>query len=371
MPNIETHVNGHGPLTGWYVNGHEIICAYMNGVVVFSKTLYLTLPCNPNSTELNLRDFIDSKAPKDSNGKLIHCHFVVTLNPSNHNNSSCHHPTIRTGNLTNLAVTLIINGSLEAGRPEHTAALEVNGNITLKNNGWIRAYGGEGGLGGKGGTGPSGTATTTKLETRYTFKGCNRSNGDGSYAVGWNANHYPYDQSYAWNGYGGWKTMPSCGPYTGWVNAFGGMPSGRYRLVKPQKYCTTCAFDTPPGSGANITYLDSRIFAIEREYKVSTATTGGAGGAGGAGGKGQYYKHPATNGKSGSLGAPGTQPETTRGCRGGTGGRGGTWGNTGNTGARGDCNGLSGKVGKPGGIAIQGKSNISGTGYGNTYGSVI
>ena len=61
-----TYVDGQGPITDWEFNGTDLLRAYLDNVLVFVKAIGLRLPCNPNYTSLNLRDFIDARNPNNS-----------------------------------------------------------------------------------------------------------------------------------------------------------------------------------------------------------------------------------------------------------------------------------------------------------------
>ncbi len=360
-PIIETYMNGT-KINDWYFDGVPLTCAYMNGFVVFSKVLRLTLPCNPNTTEVNLRDFIDAADPSGE-----YCHIMITLNPSGHNPGACHHPTIVTGDLTDLHVTLINNGSIEAGTPDARAALILYSDLTLINNGYIRASGGKGGKGGKGGDVPGGT-TISAVDLAYGYHG----------GYSWAAN-LP--------NHGDWEIRPpgdaisnDCSkPNSGiWDINIYKYDNGEFQKLNiaqtsteaQAKAITVSAnrrYIIGPGQLSSKTYTVHRRLYVENTVECAgytrqhwaiavdetVTTTGGTGGEGGAGGEGQYYKYTAKGGSLGTVGTPGSHPPSTTGGTGGTGGPGGVWGKDGDRGGTGFKGGSLGIVGEEGSLAIE------------------
>ncbi len=331
-----TYVDGNGPLTTWFFTGEDGIItdlryAYMDGVLVFEKTLNLTLPCNPSYNNLNLKDFIDAR---NQDGYYM-INVLLPKCSGSCSTCNCHHPTIETGDLSKLYVTLTIDGCLEAGWSSAPAALSITSPLILKNNGRILGYGGRGGNGGRGNTGPSGTTSTTDP---FTY--------GGSYY--WDVSCTPCHNSpnttvlFKWGGSGG--TVANCATCPG--------PSSH-----KSGSCTYTRGSVQSGSISDCAGGNTHArCSISR--KCTTSTAGGAGGGGGDGGDGQWYKHAAEPGEGGDPGAPGSNPPGTTGDTGGTGGHGGTWGKAGGK-------GVGGSNGSSGGKAIIGSSHIKNSDWNN------
>ncbi len=317
-----TYVNGNGPLVEWRFNGADLRRAYMDGVLIFEKPITLHLPCNPSYTSANLEDFIKANNPNDY--KLV---FVYL-------DAGCSHPTLYTGNLSHWYVSLIINGSLEAGTSSSTAALIMESTTLLSNNGYIRGYGGRGGKGGDGKPGSSYTVDTASSEGPI------------------------YDGSNYW--------YVTCGPYPGSrdVRVIGTWAGSSFTV---QDRATPCTSQKTSGSSGGCTYYRGALrdgdgacdgdtydsYEIRRKCGGTKTYSGGSGGNGGAGGSGSYYKSAVQPGASGSPGADGGHPPQTSGYDGCRGGDGGTWGQSGSTGSGGG-NCYSGSGGSSGGSAIKG-----------------
>jgi hypothetical protein len=335
-----TYFNGSPEIDTWYYNGTDLLRAYFNNVLVFEKPLYLTLPCNPNYTSLNLRTFINDRNPNN----LVKV--IITLP------SGCHHPTIYSGNLNGLYVFLKIesNAYLEAGTYNAPAALSLSSDMWLENNGEIRGYGGKGGKGGRG------------------HKGDDYSTGGNT------CSGYEYDGDHYW--------YASC---TDCINSSNTTVTFKFGSYSGQlSGCTTCDGASHYSYGGADYYKGSHqsgnatcdgnthsYWSIRRCHDTTQNYSGGNGGEGGEGGPGQWYKHGWENGKPGHAGDPGGHPEDTRGYTGGQGGHGGSWGAQGERGHRGEGNGSYGAYGAAGGKSITGSSHLqSGSSTGTTRGDV-
>ncbi len=333
-----TYVEGNGPLVEWRFNGTDLLRAYMNGVLIFEKPLILHLPCNKkNYTSLVLEDFIKANNPNDY--RLV---FVYL-------DAGCSHPTLYTGNLSHWYVSLIINGSLEAGTPSSQAALIIESNLQVTNNGYIRGYGGRGGDGGDGKPGSSYTVDTTST--------------DGPL----------YDSNHRW--------YVTCGPFPGSrdVRVTGTWAGSSFTI---QSRATPCTSQKTSGSSGDCTYYRGSLkvgngtcdgdtydyYSIRRKCGGTKTYSGGSGGNGGNGGSGIYYLNSAKPGGGGSPGSDGGHPEQTRGHSGCKGGDGGTWGQSGDTGSGGG-NCYSGSGGSGGGNAIKGARFLDSTSILNDGGS--
>ncbi len=337
---INTFFNGGASLDTWYFSGEsdprgtQLIKAYMDGVLVFRKILYVTLACNPPRADYTLRTIIDKAAkqalidiapPEGPDFTQTFAETIVTLN------GGCHFPSLHTGDLSGMNVTLINNGSIEAGYDDSEAALHLTSQITIVNNGSILGRGKHGSDGANGANGPSYTVDINKCETRY----------DGSNY--WYVTCGPCPASsnttvtYKWDGGGG--TVATCAtcPGPSSKSAGGGVTYSKGARKTGDGLCDGDTYDK---------------YAVKRCYVAHSQCTGGAGGAGGKGGAGQYYQHPAVPGEPGKSGKDGTCPPGTKGGSGGNGGTGGVWGT--------------------GGAAIVGKNatNSSLTGGGTIKGSV-
>ncbi len=326
-----TYVDGLGPLTDWEYNGTDLQRAYMDNELVFIKALRLHLPCNPNYTVLNLREFIDARNPNNAPVIIVY------------QDAGCSHPTLNTGNLAGLHVMLRVEGSLEAGSTS-TPALNITSELQVINTGWIRGYGGQGG---QGGTGVSGTSSTEVVKSNWEDKfsygtvclGSCGNTGNTMWAEDTGAAGNPW--------YPGTLKMWNGAMSGGGCNS---LPSG-YEYRRGAFHCPGALGQ--PGTCAGGLF---NTYHIQRRTNKTVIISGGTGGTGGTGGVGQYYKHPAQPGSSGLIGAAGSAPEGTRGHRGGAGGAGGSWSDTGSLGLSGEGGGTAGSPGLPGGIAVTGSS---------------
>ncbi len=353
-----TYVDGQGPITDWEFNGTDLLRAYLDNVLVFVKAIGLRLPCNPNYTSLNLRDFIDARNPNNSS--------VVTV----YLDAGCSHPTINTGNLTGLNVVLKINGSLESGS-YNSPALKCTSSLLLEINGHIRAAGGAGGKGGKGGVGASTSKHITgawsseqwDMGIQYDRMSCNSpwvGWMDCSQMHAWSDPWQPQSPIIFWNGTKSVYADTKCRTNT---------IDEKYEYARGGFHCWAGMVGTGTANHGRGHFKSSKI---KRRLNYDKNEVGGSGGAGGSGGKGQYYKNPATNGSAGSGGAPGDNPEATRGGKGGVGGKGGAWGATGAKGATGARSGSAGSNGfAPLPPAISGKSYLGTSNLNNVTGSII
>ncbi len=337
-----TYVDTKGPMTDWFYTGSDgvttdLLRAYLNGILIFEKALKLYLPCNPNYTSLNLRDFIDARNPNN-------LHFVTV-----YSTAGCIHPTLHSGDLSGFYVVLDISGSLQAGTPSSTAALALTSNlqVNLHNSGSILGYGGHGGRGKDGAIGSGGTTTTTKNEGPFY---------NGNYY--WDVSCTPCHNSpnttvkFKWGSTSG--TVANCATCPGGTTHKSGSCT-YYRGSVRSGSISNCAGGNTHGQ-----------CEIRRTCSTTVHKTGGSGGSGGAGGTGQYYKHAAKPGITGQTGSPGSHPESTRGETGGTGGAGGTWGNTGNPGGPSG----TGSPGSTGGAAITGASRITNSDWNSSGGTI-
>ncbi len=319
-----TYVDTEGPMFDWEFNGTDLQRAYMDNVLVFVKALRLHLPCNPNYTSVNLRDFIDARNPRN---------IPVVIVYLDANCSSCHHPTINSGNLSGLKVFLKIRGSLEAGSPS-TPALNLTSPLHLENTGCILGYGGRGGNGGKGAQGDS------WIEDYWKWGGDKFDECGPTYV--WYNWCCPTNQDVYWAG--GGKHLEHCATTISWGS------NTKVRRGSSKAAETGCP----------------NTYAIQMGKKYYKEHPGGAGGAGGAGGVGQYYKHAAEDGDPGKAGAAGPKPEGTRGRTGGRGGHGGEWYLPGEPGQGG------GSAGRPGGPSIVGARYLdAGSTTGYTLGPIV
>jgi hypothetical protein len=327
-----TYFNGSPKIEDWYFNDTQLMRAFFNDVLIFERTLYIDLPCNPGYDSLNLSSFIASNNPDG-----LRTIFVKLR-------SGCHHPTIKIFNdINNLClVTLIIDGYLEAN--ENDPALVVgSNNVKLINHGEIRGRGGDGGAGGRGADGRELSETTTT------------------------------SKSGTWHVY--------CTPCTGRTAIISISNGG------PTSDCISNCNTTSYGGWKRGSYISgsyNHCGEVDIYYNASTTTTttvnkaGGVGGAGGIGPReGQWYNHPFEDRSPGGAGTSGGHPPETQAGDGGYGGKGGDWGEDGEDGEDGHPN-YYGDPGDPGvegtekGIAIQGSGNlISGSSLGTVKGKIL
>ena len=137
-----------------YFNGVAISQMYLNGDIVFYRSLVLELPQYSDNTIINLAAFIASKNPDNIRKIIVH---------NGHTQ-----PTLRTYSLAGLEVTLINDGEFQGTSPSSDAFI-INSPLVLINNGWIRGAGGNG-IDGK----------------------------DAPDVLGWVHSEYLYDGSWSW-----------------------------------------------------------------------------------------------------------------------------------------------------------------------------
>ena len=348
----ETHINNSNKLREWWMTTsqgqYELFEAYLNGTIVYRKALELFLP-NPgsNNSTINLRTFIDANNPDGYE-------YIIVYN-------QYRQPTIRTGDLTGLDVTLINYNEIQ-GRISGSSGLILESNITLDNQGWIR---GAGGTGGTGGQSPDVSKSVGAWQSRssYDDKGTYTEGVTGSGCVA--GGNGPFYNRF-------WK-------------AAGGTNSGAWvsTICTLQHYWNTSSAGT--WGDYSPSYEDSKTprlyYTGGTMYVVITSTQTLYGGAGGAGGVGQSFTN-ATAGAGAAGGAgyvvgvnPGFDPSTgfnypvTNGsdANGGSGGSGGTWGQPG-------ASGNPSAGGTPGSAGGNPGNSISNTGYlnpGSNIGQVI
>jgi len=303
----------------------DIAEAYLNGRLVFTKELELTLPAH--TSPVNLRSFIDANNPKG------YRNIVIT--------NTRVQPSIITGDINDLNVTLINNGEIQ-GTPSTGYGLKLQSPLKLINNGYIR---GKGGDGGKGGKGANDTYTSYEYNEQYKFTTCHidrdsqywvatftQSNGVKSTYAKWGTKYREMN----WDHFNtSWFTIPGL--------------SGEFRM---KKYKTTryCSYNT-------------KFYSIERRTSVTKTRIGGDGGNGGLG---RAFNRNATAGQQGKPSNP------AGGNSGGAGGAGGSWGVNGANGARGGGNGANGSPGGRHGYALENAQYLkSGSKEGNLVGGKV
>lgn len=204
-------------------NGITIQQAYSDDVHVYTRGASLTLPQFDDT--FVLADFIRKNNPKGRQRITVVNNFTQ--------------PTMRTGNLSGLDVTLINNGSI-IGTQSGADAIILESKLKIVNNGYIRAAGGRGGNG-KNGTpgvpGKKGKDKTVRGKAagwgKITHKGCCTplSNGysrDRTVHVGygWKVRIKQIIGAYGWaTGTEGWVTGP-CGETKKWERTEIGLATG-------------------------------------------------------------------------------------------------------------------------------------------------
>jgi hypothetical protein len=303
--------SSNSALYRWHFNRTDLDFAYMNKVLVFAKYLNLYLPCNPNYTKLNLREFIDNHNPM----RIKYVRVILR--------SGCHHPTIETGDLTPYVVVFDNYGSVESGWPTAPGALIVDTPLVLNNYGYIRARGGRGGQGGKGHFHPDYSEERTHVTTMY-------STGSPKYYWRTFCSGSPRHMVLYWNNKKvDWYRKPYTNSY---LDDPRSADSSACTMVGPVKlfdgwgeYLHRTEYYRGNSHGGG-------CYDIIQHHHYTVNFIGGEGGDGGRGGEGQYYMHPAQPGGSGYAGKPGQHPPQTTGYTGGIGGWGGDWGETGEQG---------------------------------------
>ena len=326
-----------------FFNGATVENAYLNGVHVYTKTLFLTL--NQQTAAFNLTNWIKSKNPHGRKRVIITNGLVQprmdTGNLMGHNAA--------TGKTELMDVTFTNNGQFHGVSASGTG-MNVQAPLIFINNGWIRGAGGNGGKGGNGAAGAKG-ANDTYLYTEEKFKfPFSPSVPVGKHYIFWRENAGGFEPTLSW--YTMCCTGPIGTPACGFIPlAYGEMgPVTGHGLPSGWKY-----YRGKGNGGHKYTdcwgHADAGWYYVKRTQKrPRTGGKGGSGGAGGAGGLGQWFNHSRTagvNGKGGGAGhgsSPSGGHSGKKGGSGGKGGTGGTWGAKGASGAHGAGGGAAGKA---------------------------
>jgi len=320
----DVQVPGYGP---------RIDFVYDNRVLVWQRMLELTLP--QFSKTFNLAQWIKANNPRNVEQVIV----------SNNRTQ----PSILSGNLSGLNVTLINNGEFRGTSPSSTA-MAISSEMKLINNGWIR---GAGGNGGKGEYGKNGGNKWISAKWKEYWDGKN------------------------------WWMMPGppnnvhCGaflaPRTAWVvsSQTGGIPQmnwkGRYKrgMCSVSGPCSVSGVGTAKRGSYKRNFGGEcghrfNAYAVSVKQKDGYTILGGKAGTPGAGGIGESYSTKRKNGFPGGKGEASNPSGGHSGTNGTSGGNGGTWGKAG------------GKDGKAAGHAITGSAYlISGSKLGSRNGSTI
>ena len=143
MSNLRINGVQHDDGAPLLINNVQAMNVSVNGSnIVWQNSLALSL--NKQSTKKDgwsLRDFIDANNKKGI-GTVVVTNDIVQ-------------PSMKTGDLSGLTVTLINNGEIQ-GNTEGMWAMTLQSEIKLVNNGYIRGAGGHGGDGGTGRKGNNG-----------------------------------------------------------------------------------------------------------------------------------------------------------------------------------------------------------------------
>lgn len=274
-------------------------------------------------------------------------------------------PTIQTGNIDGLDVTLINNGEIQGNttyegyNPNRSSTALIvnttdNSAFKLINNGWIRAAGGNGGAGGAGGKG------SDKYIWSYydTIVGEPTEDGPGAHATTTGGDiTYRFNTGY----YYGWEdTNGLCQVNFGTDN----------EAIATKSFVTICN-DIPPikveFDYSNFRGTYSKNGVVYEVYDMirskNVLATGGAGGAGGAGGIGRNFFNSDISGETGQPGQDSNPPGGNKGGKGGDGGNGGDWGQPGLDGQQGQQGEGQGDLGQPGEAGSPSGNSIWGVNY--------
>ena len=313
---IETYLMGQ-EMDRIFFNRVNVSEMYLNGVIIFYKTMYLELPQYPDGVIIDLAKFINENNP-DNTRKVI----VV----NNHIQ-----PSLRTHSLLHLRVTLINNGEFQGTSPSSDAFI-IDSPIKLINNGWIKGAGGNG-LAGVSAPAPYGWIVNKTLYDGSWCWACGQPGCPSHYM------QFPTGVVFAqtttggakqvWSGSGFQGHVLNNGPFTIWGEA------GWFRGVYKKTMIGQC------GTPFEWWSLEKKVWG-----RIPA-------GKGGSRGIGQNFNQ--TNSMSGTAGT------TVNGTTGTSGTNGGTWGQAGvGVGA-----GVAGR-------AIVGSANIIAFGsiQGNTIGAI-
>ncbi len=297
----------------WTFNNVSLEEAYMNGVLVFKRTLVI--------------DIANHFSNATSNGdKYIHiANLIRDRRHSNETNvvinivSGAEVPSLIVGGVSGVTSLIINNHGTISAYCINGEGLRADTDFTLNNYGTIRGGGKNGAKGAKGATGAKGADDhhdVPHYQHRYesnncttTGKSCNYSHNGSRFIWNGHTTNYSGDQRNAW------KTISG--------------ESSRYTF-----HFGDFVKDINCGSGGAREYkITERHFTSE----IRRGGAGGSGGEGGAGGTGQYYLHAAVNGHTGHTGGAGHGSNPSgghsghRGVTGHTGENGGTWGHDGHS----------------------------------------
>ena len=366
MANPKTYVNGSAVISEWNYTApnsveYDLFEAYLNGTIVFKKSLELYLP-DPQgvNTTINLKTFIDGEDTGGfTNIKIIN-NFIQ--------------PQIITGVLTGLNIEFENNSEIQ-GNTEGSAGLILTSDILLINNGWIRGAGGGGGLGGP--TDAFYQSVGAWLIRHHETSGCPSILSPRYWHEGGN-------RLMEWMGATatGVCMASTKGPFSTVLGAGTGSSIGQWECIiwGDQDKCVLY-HELIDGSPAVWKWRDgtddggaagSISMVYSEGYSVGSS-------GGGVGGNGQVYRAAATGGLLGPLpttSGPSSGFNASTGVtldlpsaserRGGRGGTGGTWGNSGLQGETSPSND-AGQLGSAGGVAIIGSSHLLlGSAIGNT-----
>ena len=332
---------------------------YDNRVLVWQRMIELTLP--QFTKTFNLATWIKANNPRK----------VEQVTVTNHKIQ----PTMVSGNLSGLDVTLINNGEFQ-GTGVGSTAVSLSSPIRLINNGWIRGSGGNGRAGSNGRAGGQGGTSGAKAIS-WTYSRIAWS------AKGFSNQKYKDGRSVS-QPWGPWRLYGKCDSWLKLETPWGTVGAGCTCNITV--HGIPIYLQNKNRNGRHSRYIGYSIgragAKVITKYHTIPGHAGGCGGAagrGGAGGTGQYFRHSRTSGSNGTSGGAGCQGgvNTFRDTNGYThqGHRGGH-GASGTSGAKGGDGGTWGKNGGNGGSAagkaLTGKSKLkSGSKIGHTNGSVI
>ena len=346
---VETYMGGTD-LDSIFFNRISILEMYFNGDLVFYGDITLYLP--QYATDIDLRKFIDDNNP-DGLKKIRVINDLVQ-------------PSLFTGDMTGLNVTLVNNGEFLGTNPSSTA-VTITSPIVLENTGWFKGAGGNGGNGANHGN---------YSKSVYTWQSRASYDDGGPYNYGIESDRWGKPNRY-FNRF--WK-QSNHAKSGAWVMS-GGKNGQEYWNTQsraagqapiwgdqgPCHYNTSGSWCRVRGGGPGL-----QVSLKGGTYKLY-------GGKGGHGGEGIHFRGTRNTGRTNGTAASSSGPTnghdggngrnisvpTRSSYNGGNGGQGGTWAVAGSKGGNGGANGgAAGKaiVGssllKPGSTALNASNTI-------------
>ena len=295
----------------WTFNGVALEEAYMNGVLVFKKTLVINIGNHyTNATDgggyrfIYLANLIKERRHNNETNVVVN---IV---------SGAEVPCINVGAVSGVTSLIINNHGIVSGGSPNDYGMKANTAFTLYNYGTIRSGGKNGATGGKGATGHKGADDHQNILHQQ-----NNAYAPSNCVIGGkNCNEGSHGVRFIWNGHTTGNISSSFRHK--WVHIPGVSHKYEFHFGDFVKNINC-------GSGGA---RECKISERHYESKIRRGGAGGTGGNGGAGGTGQYYLHASTAGHVGATGGAGHASSPSgghsgaRGVTGHTGEHGGNWG---------------------------------------------